>query len=331
MPRPRAAAIPCRGSTTRCSARPNTGSKRSFHATGAGYSPQLRHRRDGAAIGRPVLGQSEPIAATAGQPVRGSVMNTAPGRRFVLMTMGLGMVAGATGFAAPHNGAASAAEPSLLPPGVKSLEKLTARLNRAPRRRDFKTVPMILNDPDQWDHAALSEVIAYRGAPKQVWDNTGIASPWLNVMRNALNAQAWSFRHPDFLVVSATQGTAQLALFEPAIWEKYQLAKLTGGKFQSNTLIVEQAGAGADPKDYENPEGAFSLHDDSIPALQRRGVVFLACHNAIWELAEKLIASEVNPDELSHDALAAELTNHMVPGVVLTPGMVATIPELQRG
>ena len=97
-------------------------------------------------------------------------MKTAPRRGFALMTMGLGMVAGATGSAALHDGLASAAEPSLLPPEAKSLEELTARLSRAPRRRDFKTVPMILNDPDQWDHAALFEVIAYRGAPRQVWN-----------------------------------------------------------------------------------------------------------------------------------------------------------------
>jgi hypothetical protein len=140
-------------------------------------------------------------------------MKTEPGRRFALMTMGLGMVAGATGLAALRDGVASAAEPSLLPSGAKSLEELTARLNRAPRRRDFKTVPMILNHPDQWDHAALSEVIAYRDAPKQVWDNTGIAGPWLNAMRNSLNTQVWSFGHPDFLVASATHGIAGLALF----------------------------------------------------------------------------------------------------------------------
>ena len=255
-------------------------------------------------------------------------MKTAPGRRFALMTMGLGMAAG---LAALPDGAARAAEPSLLPPEAKSLEELTARLSRAPRCRDFKTVPMILNDPDQWDHAALSEVIAYRGMPKQVWDNTGIAGPWLNVMRNALNAQVWSFRHPDFLVVSATHGTAHLALFGPAMWEKYQLAKLTDGKFQSNTLIGEQTGAAADQNDYENPQGVFSPHNNSIPALQRRGVVFLACHNAIWELAAKLIAGGVNPDKLSHEALAAELTNQLIDGAVLTPGMVGTIPELQQG
>jgi len=38
----------------------------------------------------------------------------------------------------------------------------------------------------------------------------------------------------------------------------------------------------------------------------------------------------MNPDELSHDALAAELTNHLIAGVVLTPGIVGTLPELQR-
>jgi hypothetical protein len=54
------------------------------------------------------------------------------------------------------------------------------------------------------------------------------------------------------------------------------------------------------------------------------------CHNAIWELAARLIASDKNPDHLSHEVLAAELTNHLTDEVVLTPGMVATIPELQQ-
>ena len=255
-------------------------------------------------------------------------MNTAPGRRAALMTMGLGMVA--AGLAALHDDVAGAAEPSLLPAKATSLKDLTVRLRSAPRRREFKTVPMILTRPNEWDHEALSETIAYRGAPKQVWDNTGIASPWLNGMRNSLNTQVWSFRHPDFLVVSATHGTAHLALFEPVIWEKYKLAKFTGGELQSNTLITEQTGAAADRNDFASRGDAFSRTDNSIPALQQRGVVFLACHNAIWELAATLIATEVNPDELSHEALAAELTNHLIVGAVLTPGISGALPELQQ-
>jgi hypothetical protein len=202
-------------------------------------------------------------------------------------------------------------------------------LEKAPPRRDFKTVPMILSDPDQWDHASLSQLIAYDGAPKQVWDNTAIAGPWLDVMRNALNTQVWSFGNSEFLVVSATHGTAYLALFEPEMWEKYRLAALAGGSSKSNALIVQRSDD-ADPGDYENPAGPFSARADSIPALQRRGAVFLARHNAIWGFAEKLLASGVNPDRLSHDALAAELTNHLIAGAVLTPGIGGTLVELQR-
>jgi hypothetical protein len=83
-------------------------------------------------------------------------MDTVPGRRVALKMMGFG-IAGAAGLAALNGGVASAAEASLLPPGA--LEELAGSLSRISQRRDFKTVPMILNDPGQWDHAALSEVI----------------------------------------------------------------------------------------------------------------------------------------------------------------------------
>ena len=187
---------------------------------------------------------------------------------------------------------------------------------------------MILTEPKQWDHEALSAVLAYRPVPKQAWDNTDIAGPWLNMMRNALDVQIGSFKHPDFLTVSATHGTAQLALYDQAMWDKYQLAKLTGDRFKTNTLIEQQKTAPADPAGAGNP--ADTPPDHSIPALMRRGMVFMSCHMAIWEQAAALIKADVNPDKLSHEALAAELTNHLVPGAVLIPGAAATLPELQQ-
>jgi hypothetical protein len=251
-------------------------------------------------------------------------------RRQVLGTFAL-MATGAIGLASARAKPATAGiEPALTPPGAVYLDALKSRLARLPRRRDFKTVPMILHDPAQWDDEALTEVLSYRPAPRQVWDNTDIGSPWLNLMRNALNAQIWSFKHPDFLTVSVTHGTAQLALYDQGIWDKYQLTRLAGAKFKTNTLIVEQKAAAADPADYENPAGAFSGEDTSIPALMRRGVVFLCCHNAIWEQAAALIKADLNPDKLSHGALAAELTNHLVDGAVLIPGATGTLPELQQ-
>ncbi len=213
--------------------------------------------------------------------------------------------------------------------GAGQLRSLMEQLAKAPRRRDFKTVPMILDTPDLWDAEALDAIIAYRGGMKQLWDNTEIGSPWLNLMRNSLNAQVFSFRHPDFLEVSATHGSAQLALYGQAMWDKYQLATMAGADFKTNTLI-EAKQVPTDTAAHEDPKSVFGPAGNTIPALQQRGVVFMACHNAIWEHTTKLLEKGINPDRLSHQAIAAELTNHLIEGIVLTPGMAGTIPELQQ-
>src|ERR1700730_2631752 len=258
-------------------------------------------------------------------------MTITTGRRAAIQTLGLGIAASAIGLVMERTTSARAALSSALTPqDAGQLNALMQRLARAPRRRDFKSAPMILTNPEQWDHEALSEILAYKPMPKQAWDSTDIAGPWLNMIRNALNAQIWSFKHPDFLAVSVTHGTANLALFDQAMWDKYQLTKFAGDKFKTDTLILNQKAEFADPAQFEDPGGAFSPADNSIPALIRRGVVFMSCHNAIWEHAAALIKADVNPDKLSHEALAAELTNHLVPGVVLLPAAAATMPELQQ-
>src|ERR1700721_4146305 len=103
-------------------------------------------------------------------------MSVDTGRRNAL----LGFSSVALGVAAMAAGPAHAeAGSSVVPPGAYTLLELMERLRKAPRRRDFKTVPMILDHPDLWDDTALKEVIAYRGTPKQAGGNTDIASPWM--------------------------------------------------------------------------------------------------------------------------------------------------------
>jgi hypothetical protein len=136
------------------------------------------------------------------------------------------------------------------------LQSLIEQLAKAPRRRNFKTVPMILDTPDLWDAEALDAIITYRGSMKQLWDNTEIGSPWLNLMRNSLNTQVFSFRHPDFLEVSATHGSAQLALYDQAMWDKYQLATMAGGDFKTNTLIQAKH-VPTDNAAHEDPKSVF--------------------------------------------------------------------------
>jgi hypothetical protein len=238
------------------------------------------------------------------------------------LTAAAGLAGAATARAAGSPAAKSAGE-------TGSLKTLMALLARAPRRRDFKSVPMVLEDQADWDHQALTELFAYGGGHKQVWDNTDIGGGWLNGMRNSLNGQVFAFKHPNFLIVSATHGTAHLALLDQAMWDKYRLAQLAGGGMTANSMILPPAKTG-DVHDHESPESPFSGENGAnLPALMRRGAVFLACHNALWELSAKLIKNSVNPDRLSQDVMVAELTNHLAPGVVLTPGVAATIPELQ--
>ncbi len=248
-------------------------------------------------------------------------------RRGALIGLGTGLMLSQL----TQSGAASAAAgPMLEPAGATSLQELSRALAAMPRRRDFKTRPMIPDHPDLWDAAPIDAVLAYKGGPKQAWDNTDLTGPWLNGMRNSLNSEIWGFKKPDFLCVSATHGSAHLAIYDQETWDKYQLAKLAGGNITRNTFILAPPAAAHDPADFQSMEGAFSPKSNSIPVLQRRGVVFMACHNAIWELADRLSGAGQNPDHLRVDEIAADLANHLVPDVVLTPGAVATLVQLQQ-
>ena len=253
------------------------------------------------------------------------------GRRAALKNMTLGLGAGLAAAAAGRvtwAGGTGGAPADLLAAGAATLKELQDRLQKTPRRRDFKTVPMILTNPLQWDHEALNEVIHYAGAPRQVWDNTDLEGPWLNLMRNAMNVQIWSFGHPNVLALSATHGTAHLALYDDYIWDKYKVTRLTNNKYKTNVFIKDAPTGQATPVDFEDPAGVFSPRGDSVAVLQQRGALFLACHNAIWELTLSLHQKGVNPDRLTHAQMAAEFTNHLIPGAVLTPGIVGTLPEL---
>lgn len=104
------------------------------------------------------------------------------GRRTALQALGLGVVAGALSVSTNQASAKEVDGSMLVPSDGHHLKELSEHLAKLPRRRDFKTVPMILTETDQWDAEALKSVIAYKSPYKQVWDNTEIGSPWLNLI-----------------------------------------------------------------------------------------------------------------------------------------------------
>ena len=84
-------------------------------------------------------------------------MTIITGRRTAIQTIGLGIAASAIGLVIERTTSAQAALSSALTPrDAGQLNALMQRLAKAPPRRDFKTAPMILTNPEQWDHEALS-------------------------------------------------------------------------------------------------------------------------------------------------------------------------------
>lgn len=219
------------------------------------------------------------------------------------------------------------------------LRRLTNRLNNAPHPRSFAEVPMVLTNRSQWDAEAIDILKSYPGA-SVVYDAGDLFSPWLNIVRNNLNAMTVSLKDQNFLATVATHGSAQFALYDEYIWRKYHVADFLRSRIAAakkmrgvrNPFLHQPIKAHDQPtlSDVEMEQGPYSPHDNSVHALQRRGAVFLACHNAVWEQAMALRDTGHNPDRKSHQAVAAELTNHLIPGVILTPGVLCTTFELQR-
>jgi hypothetical protein len=90
-------------------------------------------------------------------------------RRGALASIGTGLMMSGLAQVAPSN-----AETDLEPPGAKNLRDLSRDLAAMPRRRDFITVPMILDNPELWDAAPLNAVLAYKGGPRHAWDHTDL-------------------------------------------------------------------------------------------------------------------------------------------------------------
>ena len=246
-------------------------------------------------------------------------------RRGALRALGQGtLVLSLTGALASR----ADAEAASARPSQGALSSLNRTLATLPRRRGFHSVPFILNDKRFWDHDAADALLSYSAPQRQMWEATDLAGPWLNLMREAVNGQVFSHDHKDFLAVAAIHGGAHLALFTETAWAKYKFAAKTDDRLASNTLIVERPGV-SPSDDLQNLDGFYGPNNNNIITLQRRGMVFIACHDSIHAIARGLhIAPEFSGTPA--DAIAADLTNSLVPGAVLVPSVVAFIAELQR-
>jgi hypothetical protein len=80
---------------------------------------------------------------------------------------------------------------------------------------------------------------------------------------------------------------------------------------------------------FEDPEGVFlRLIIRSRVNAPRRSVLGVSQRDLGHPAA--LIKTDVNPDRLSHEPLAAELTNHLIPGVMSIRALLAPLSAHRR-
>jgi len=133
--------------------------------------------------------------------------------------------------------------------------------------------------------------------------------------------------------------SATPATFDDFIWEKYSFGSALGVLDpQTNEAATRNVWfntpvpyttftPGKQPTDRNHPFFA----DTSIEGLQRRRVLFLACHQSTHALAGAAAsASGRNPDQKSVDEIVAEFRQHFLPGVIETPAGVGELVRLQN-
>ncbi len=151
----------------------------------------------------------------------------------------------------------------------------------------------------------------------------------LRHLRNYLDAwrNAFGVEERDVsVVVTLYARTTPLGL-QDAMWEKYQLgAALSLTDPTTNAPLVRNWFAHPKPGD----PVADGEPDTSMEALQKRGVVFALCNNALTRWAGRLAKSGTGVGTAAD--VHADLVAHALPGVVIVPDVLVTMTKAhERG
>ena len=142
--------------------------------------------------------------------------------------------------------------------------------------------------------------------------------------KNFLDGWRDAFKTPerDVNLVMGIHGDAAPFLFNDALWERYKIGEqyeVTDGETKSPALrnVFTTAHASA---------AALVPPEQTIEALQQRGVRFVICMNTIGSSARKLAAAGLGPYDEIHAAILAGL----LPGVITVPAITVALTQLQE-
>jgi hypothetical protein len=166
------------------------------------------------------------------------------------------------------------------------------------------------------------------------WPNLANSILFANV-RNGINAAVFAYGVPEeqMQVVVAAYAAASAATYDDFIWAKYRLGEAMGIKDPATSQPATRNiwYPSANPRPATRPLARTDPYytDTSMEGLQRRGVLFITCHQSIHALAGAAFAGGRNPDNLTADQITEEMGAHLVPGAIQTPGAVLELVRLQ--
>ncbi|MGH2628661.1 MAG: twin-arginine translocation signal domain-containing protein [Anaerolineales bacterium] len=171
------------------------------------------------------------------------------------------------------------------------------------------------SDHDKW-------LDGLKGKYRQLFDSPAPADnlPPLHML-NYLNTYNSAYGVPDQEVnaVGTFYGSVTLYGVNDAMWAKYRI-----GEFQKLNDATGQPLARSPWRGEVHALGMV-IPAASIEALQKRGVVFILCNNALNLFSDMLAKAR----GLETKAVYEDLKANLLPGVVLVPAMVIAIEKAQ--
>lgn len=188
-----------------------------------------------------------------------------------------------------------------------------------------------------WKVSDFNKVVNNPARIKQVYDVIPIGDgKFLNNIKNSLNGLHYGFGVPveQIKIVAALHGPTNMLNFDDFIWNKYKIGAWlkvndpsTGQQAVKNPFYASKAGPDLKYSS-KDPDSRDSIYqDDSIQALQHRGVKFLSCHTATEEQVRGLIKHNNLTEQ--PEQIVKEMLAHTIPGVLVVASMVAAIALLQ--
>ncbi len=188
-----------------------------------------------------------------------------------------------------------------------------------------------------WKVSDFDKVAKDPARIKQVFDVASVNDgSFLAHIKNSLNGLHFGFGIPDdqIRIVAALHGPANMINYNDFIWNKYKVGEWlkvndpqTGKPALRNPFYPSTAGADLHYPS-QDPDNEKSLYqDESIQALQHRGVKFLSCHTATEAQARMMIKRNNLSD--APEKVVKEMLAHTLPDVLVVASMVAAVALLQ--